>query len=60
MKHTNTIASARKALIRACLKNGIQDHTQISAISKQVAGSCTKMQIAGVKAHLLHPGAFRR
>jgi hypothetical protein len=54
-----TIIKARKALIQACLKDGIQDHAKISAISKQVAGGCTKMQIAGVKAHLLHPGAFR-
>jgi hypothetical protein len=57
MKHT--VNKARKALISACLKNGIQDPAKILFVAKQVASGCTKMQVAGVKAHLLHPGAFK-
>ena len=48
-------AKIRKELIKACLANGIEDAKEIQAVAKDVMKSCSRQQVAGVKAWIRYP-----
>ena len=54
-----TIIKARKALVAMCLEAGIDNTKDIQLVAKEVSRSCTKSQVAGVKARLCHPTAWK-
>ena len=51
MALTKQASAARKALVSACLDEGIQDPKEIQRIAREVSRNCSRQQVAGIKAY---------
>ncbi len=56
----DTIVKARRAMIKACVRDGIENPKDIAKVIRGIGKTCSPMQIAGVKAWVKHPNSFKR